>query len=481
MSSIDIKRFADFKTHWFCRIAGLVSGALMAITNLYPQLAPLQLIALIPVLYLAAKQSYGQLTMIAVGFYAGVGYTMLQVFVLRLPLPLTLILVLQMTATFVLFVWGSGFLMRGSPVAGCVAIGALLIVLDWMNIEVLSMWGAAQSLARPWSSYPRLIQFVSLTGITGIVFIIATAQAFSANALARAGSRRRCISGVLVLLSVVLALNLAVSHPSKSGELAVAAVGWTELQEADSGGVYSKQGFHNLFAEPAGRAANQGAKLVVLPELAFAYSYGSFDDWVSQFQQVARQYDLYLAVGYLNIPARENRLLFMAPDGRVLAQYTKTHLSPFEDFKKGNGMPTIIDMEGFKAGAMICHDDNFTLLSRAYGRERTQIVVVPTLDWSAVKNAHLQSSIHRAIECRYAIVRAAKDGISAVISPTGKVLAQMDHYKSGPGVVIAHVPLYSEVTLFSRFGHWPVPIAALYLIAYIIRMRDKFRTIARTS
>jgi apolipoprotein N-acyltransferase len=362
-------------------------------------------------------------------------------------------------------------LMRRSVVAGPVAAGALLTVLDWANITVLSMWGTAQSLARPWSSYPLAIQYVSITGITGITFIITASQALLANALARAGLRRLCFTSVIVLLVIAFTLNRIVSRPSESGKLTVAAVGWTNSQEADCGGIYSTEGFDMLFAEPVAQAASRGAKLVASPELAFAYGYGTFDEWLSQFQKVARQHDVYLAVGYLNIPARENRLLFMAPGGRVLAQYTKTHLTPFEDFKRGNGLPVIVDIEGFEVGAMICHDDNFTRLSRNYGRAQTQIVVVPTLDWATVRSAHLQSSIHRAIECRYGILRAAKDGISAIIAPTGEMLARMDHYKDGPGFIVAEVPLCSQVTLFSRFGHWPALAAALYLIAYVILLR----------
>lgn len=472
-----MNRSAVLKSRWLCRAVGLASGIMMAAGNLYPQLAPLQLIALVPLLYVAAKYGFEQRTMVATGFYAGLGYTIPQTFILLLPFPITLLLVVRLTVTFVIFAWGAGILMRRSAVAGPIATGALLTVLDWVNITVFSMWGTAQSLSRPWSSYPLAIQFVSIIGITGITFFIAASQALLANALAKAELRRRCITSIVVLLAVVFAINLVASRPSESGKLTVAAIGWTDSQEAECGGVFSPRGFEALFAEPVARAAGRGAKLAASPELAFAYSTGSFDEWIDEFRKVARKYDINLAIGYLNVPAMENRLLFVAPDGRVLAQYTKTHLTPFEDFNKGNGVPTTVNIEGFRVGGMICHDDNFTGLSRRYGRAQTQIVVVPTLDWSTVKAAHLQSSIHRAIECRYAVLRAAKDGISAIIAPTGEVLARMDHYNDGPGFIVAEVPLCSEVTLFSRFGHWPVLAAAIYLVLYTVLLRDKKGTV----
>jgi apolipoprotein N-acyltransferase len=471
MSNTDMNCSSTFKVRWLCRTAGLAGGMMMAAGNLYPELTPLQLVALVPLLFIAVKYGSELRTIFATGFYAGLGYTVPQVFALLLPVPITLLLIIRLTITFIIFTWCAGILTRRSAVAGSIAVGALLIVLDWANINVFSMWGAAQSLARPWSSYPSAIQFVSITGLTGIIFFIAASQALLANALAKPGLRRRCIMSLIVLLAVAFGLNLFSSRLSESGKLTVAAIGWTDSQESEYGGVFSPHGFAALFAGPAGRAAGRGAKLIASPELAFAYSSGSFDEWVDKFREVARKYDMYLAVGYFNVPAMENRLLFVAPDGRILAQYTKTHLTPFEDFSRGSGAPAIVSIEGFRVGGMICHDDNFTELSRHYGRAQTQIVVVPTLDWAAVKSAHLQSSIHRAVECRYAVVRAARDGISAIISPTGEVLARMDHYKNGAGFIVAEIPLYSQVTLFSRLGHWPAPAAAIYLVLYAVLLR----------
>ena len=457
------------------RAAGLASGVMMAASNLYPELAPIQLVALIPLFYIAAEYGSNWRAMVDVGIYAGLGYTIPQAVALLLPIPLTGELILRMTITFVVLALGSGVFMRRSAVAGAVAIGALLTVLDWVNISVFSIWGTAQSLGRPWSSYPFAIQFVSVTGGTGIVFILAVLQALLVIALVRAKLRRRCFACVLVLLIIVITLNLAVSRLSESGKLTVAAIGWTDSQAKKVKGELSQQGFEALFSVPAAQAASQGAKLVASPELAFAYSFGDFDKWVDRFRDVASRNGIYLAVGYLDIPTKEDKLLFVSPEGKILGQYTKTHLTPFEDFDRGNGLPTTVDINGFKAGGMICHDDNFTDLSRRYGRVHSQIVVVPTLDWKQVKSAHLQSSIHHSIECRYAILRAAKDGISAIIAPTGEVLAKMDHYKDGPGFIVAEVPLCSQVTLFSRFGHWPVPAAAIYLIVYGVLLRSKPR------
>jgi len=225
-----------------------------------------------------------------------------------------------------------------------------------------------------------------------------------------------------------------------------------------AGDVDRPEGFEALYAAPVAEAAGRGAKLVVSPELAFTFAGGESadarDKWLDKFRAVARDNDVFLAFGYLDLCDDANRLAFMGPDGTVRGLYTKTHLTPSERTTPGDGTPAVTDILDHRVGGMICHDDNYTSLTRAYGRRETALVVVPSRDWAQVKSAHFQSSIMRAIESRYAIVRA-NAGISAIISPRGEVLASRDHSTEGDGIVVAEVELMPTRTLFSLAGHWP--------------------------
>jgi len=164
------------------------------------------------------------------------------------------------------------------------------------------------------------------------------------------------------------------------------------------------------------------------------------------------------------VTANENRIFFMNPQGHIECEYTKTHLTPFEPGNKGTGNLQTIDVDGIQVGAMICQDDNFSKLTRHYGRLKTPLVLCPTADWTTIKAAHLQAVKARAIECHYSIARGAANGISAIIAPNGKILARHDHYQSGPGMVIADVPLYNDITPFAHFGHWPMLIASVFTL-----------------
>jgi apolipoprotein N-acyltransferase len=112
---------------------------------------------------------------------------------------------------------------------------------------------------------------------------------------------------------------------------------------------------------------------------------------------------------------------------------------------------------------MICQDDNFTDIARRYGRAGTRLVAVPTFDWREVAPFHLENSRFRAVENRYAVVRAAVNGTSAIVSPTGRMLARRDHFTEGDGLIVARVPLAQGALRPYASFDWP-PFAWLALI-----------------
>jgi apolipoprotein N-acyltransferase len=451
-----------------CRIAGAFGGLLLGIPNMYPALAPLQAIALIPVFYLAASGKVRSRGMLVAGLYMGLAYTLPQLFALRLPLQMSALLMCWLVIIMIAAVWTCGKLIVGPDVLGAFIVGAMLVVLDWVNFTAVGIWGTAQSLVRPWSRYPELIQFVSLTGITGVVFILGAIQALFVKFIVFPQLRGRLIVAVAGVILILSAVNGIIYSRRPAGRIKAASIGWTTDNTAECGDVYSTRGFDMLIASPVVQAAQKGARFIVCPELALQVSDANRKQWLEKLSQITRSHNVFLAVGYLDLTKNENRAMFVAPSGEVIGEYTKTYLTVFENFNKGNGRLVQVDVDGFAAGAMICQDDNFTRFSREYGRGKVSLVAVPTLDWRQVKDAHLQNSIWRAIESQYAVVRAAMNGISAIVSPDGKILAMKDHFKEGPGFIVAETPLYSGCSLFSYLGHWPIVPSIVLLVIYII-------------
>ncbi|MCP4690926.1 MAG: hypothetical protein GY859_22935, partial [Desulfobacterales bacterium] len=418
------------KYTWFVAFSGLLGGALLMTPNFYPRLAPLQAVALLPVLWGLSLEKVGKRHALTAGALMGLAHAAPQIIALQLPPSISLILLATVATTMGVFCGGAWILMRGPAVTGAFGVGALLALLDWLQFTVVPIWGTAQSVVRPWSFHPDFIQFVSFTGITGVAFFLGSFQALLINMFRRPRRGARLMAGALILLLAFASLNIITKRRALSGSIKMAAIGWNSASLEKVGGIRSEAGFETHFAAPAAKAAASGARLLVSPELGFHFGNFHFinrgdndwfeegrKEWFDKFRETARKNSLFLAIGYYHGYSQENRLLFMNPEGEIVDEYTKTHLIPFSQFKRGDGRLAMVQIDGVRVGGMICHDDNFTDLSRKYGQNKASVMSTPTMDWAQIKDAHFQNSIHRSIESGYATIRAATNGISAIISP----------------------------------------------------------------
>lgn len=444
------------------RFFGAASGLLLTIPQIWSVAAPLQFVALLPVLYLASKKDTTYRRMLFAGVYMGLFYILPQAFVIRMPLVITLILSCELILLFTVFSLLSYRLLRKPGIFSAFIIGALFVLLDWVNFTFVPIWGMAQSIVRPWSAYPMLISFVCITGVTGITFLIVTLQSLAVNSITSPKNKIKYILTAMVLIVGFISVNLVLQSEKPIGKIKVSAMGWAD----DSNSVSYPKDANSLYAKLVRKAAQENSQMVVSPELGFYSGSDDISPWLVKFQEIAKENNISLVIGVAS--ESTNKAIIIGADGQVLGNYTKTHLTPFENYTKGDGKPVIVSIDGKNIGVMICHDDNFTDLSRIYGQNQVSMVAVPTLDWLQVKNAHLQSSINRAIESNYAVVRACRNGISAIISPKGKLIKKMDHLTEGSGIITAEVPLYSGKTLFSSLGHWPVVICLVLLLFYMV-------------
>ncbi|MDH4202584.1 MAG: carbon-nitrogen hydrolase family protein [Phycisphaerae bacterium] len=464
------------------RLAGVVGGLLLAAGQFVGYLCVLQLIALVPVMLLALRDKRPRWAALA-GLYMGIMYTIPQMVYLRMPIPITVILLVWMTILLITLCISIAYFLPRHPVLGPLAVGAVWYILDWINFTAVPIWGMAQSFARSWTAYPFLIQFISITGISGVLFAIGILQGLwahvivmftklnrlspSADAVEPWGEYLKIGIAEAFVILLLAGANTIIWLQKPAGSLKVAAAGWVFDDRSEGPNPNERAGFEKLFVGPAKEAAAQGARIFTTGEMGFYLAKHEWDERIEEFATVARANDLWLVVGYFHVTDDENRIFFMSPEGEIVHQYTKTYLTPYEPGKKGDGVLKTFEVDGLTVGAMICQDDNFSKLTRYYGDLKADILLCPTADWWTIKDAHLQAVRARTIECGYGIARGAACGISAAISARGEVLTQHDHYRSGPGYVIADVPVYKNRTFFSRFGHWPSLVAAAACIICI--------------
>lgn len=210
-------------------------------------------------------------------------------------------------------------------------------------------------------------------------------------------------------------------------------------------------------AEMIGQAADEGARVVVLPEMfncpyqtklfpQYAESFKS-GETIAMLKEVAREKRIYLVGG--SIPEREgdqvyNTSFTFGPEGNLLGRYRKVHLFDVnlpggprikESSTVGYGEDlTVIDTEFCRLGVVICFDVRFPELIRLLSLEGVQLVVIPAAFNTTTGPAHWEITMRtRAVDNQVYVVAASPArnpetgyaiyGHSMIVDPWGDILA----------------------------------------------------------
>ena len=138
-----------------------------------------------------------------------------------------------------------------------------------------------------------------------------------------------------------------------------------------------------------------------------------------------------------------------------------------------------LDGENIPIGCAVCYESVYGEYYTDYIRKGARAMTIITNDawWGDTPGykQHLSYASLRAIETRRAIARCANTGISAVISPSGKILQPTPWWE--PAVIQSSIPLRDDITFFVSHGDITGRICsfifALLLLALIVRFVTK--------
>jgi apolipoprotein N-acyltransferase len=192
-----------------------------------------------------------------------------------------------------------------------------------------------------------------------------------------------------------------------------------------------------------------------------------------------------------------NSIYVIDHDGSILSIYDKLHLVPFGEFlpfqtaMERLGFTQITKVQGgFIPGTrrkpidlpnaprmlpLICYEAIFPGDIATRDERPAWIVNVTNDGWfgnSTGPYQHLQQARLRAIEEGLPIVRAANTGVSAVIDPLGRTVAQLG--LGTEGVLDAGLPAARPATPYSRAGDLLAAILVVVGLAIVIGRRRKF-------
>jgi apolipoprotein N-acyltransferase len=141
------------------------------------------------------------------------------------------------------------------------------------------------------------------------------------------------------------------------------------------------------------------------------------------------------------------------------------------DFGRGRAA-TVFSLDGVRFSVMICYEVIFPGEVRDFVEGGAAFLVNITNDaWfgrSGAPYQHLAMAAMRAVENGTYLVRAANTGVSAVIAPTGDILAQTEIFTEA--VLLGAVRTRERETLYARYGDLLAWICLVFLGAYCLAL-----------
>jgi apolipoprotein N-acyltransferase len=138
---------------------------------------------------------------------------------------------------------------------------------------------------------------------------------------------------------------------------------------------------------------------------------------------------------------------------------------PNSDFTPGALRQAPLTLAGMKIAANICYEDAYPAMLNPESRAADLLVTVTNDAWfghSGARYMHLQIARMRALESRRYLVRAANDGVSAVIGPFGGIETQAPEFTET--VLRGQVVPRQGATPYLLLGNWlAIGVAALIL------------------
>jgi len=160
------------------------------------------------------------------------------------------------------------------------------------------------------------------------------------------------------------------------------------------------------------------------------------------------------------------------PVPEVVRRWMRLMSLPYADFTRGARDQSPLQMAGLALSASICYEDAYGSSQLPAVSESTALVNVTNDAWfgrSTARHQHLQISRMRAIESQRFMIRAANDGISAVIGPRGEFIARAPDFETT--VLKARVTPRSGTPPYLVSGNLPLLLLAAAALLWSVWRR----------
>jgi len=494
---------------WLQRLAPPLSGLLMALAFPLAGQGWLAWVALVPLFVVMPSRPWRS------GFSAGVVFFAVTLYWLnlvmtvygQLPWALSIVAYLLLAAYLALF-WGATCWCSVRIHRALQVPLPLVAAVCWVTFESVRSWLLT---GFPWGNigYSQvnalwLVQSADLVGVYGLVVMLVLVNGLIADGVRRhvAGESLPWRSALIVGLLLVGQLGygawrLSAAEPDRDA-LQVGLVQGSIDQAVKWDPTHLQ---HTLDRYRQLSAQAQDPDLLVWPESATPFFYQNGGKRAYQVRAVAREQRAYLLFGSPSYVRQEtddeiaylNSAYLLSPQAQLLGRSDKVHLVPFGEYVPLWGMFGLVEklaegigdfvpgqlqplsLNGHQLGVLICYEAIFPELAQKLVSRGAQVLVNITNDaWFGDSSApwqHLDMARMRAIENKVWLLRSANTGVSALIDPFGRVVAQSRLFE--PALVEGTAYFKQGGSLYTRTGDSLLRLLGIVVLVWLWQSRKK--------
>lgn len=226
-------------------------------------------------------------------------------------------------------------------------------------------------------------------------------------------------------------------------------------------------------AAAEGTVAGPRPDLIVFPESILPAYILRNERLLNRFTDIATEYGVSMIFGTGDYRTRGifNSVVHLAANGEISDVYDMVRPVPFGEYVPWRGVWEALGLGGLAdsflpldltagteysllegVGTPICFESTFPDSARRFVQSGAKLLVTVTNDaWFAgasEQDAHFAATVFRAVETRRWTVQAANGGISGLISPQGRIVAEREE----EGVLRGAVAYRTDRSIYTRIG-----------------------------
>jgi len=342
------------------------------------------------------------------------------------------------------------------------------------------------------------IQFSDIAGVFGLSFLIVLTNAAIFEIINKRFAKEYVLVAVVffILAGVyvygIYRLNQVNKSMQNLPDMEVSliqgnidqSIKWSDQYQRETMNIYEQLSLKNRPAKES---------LIIWPETAAPFKFQEKNSLHDQIVNLSLKSKSWLLFGSVSYSSQNddffNSAYLLSPGGEVAGRYDKVHLVPYgeyvpfrklmpfvEGFTAGIGDFGIgsgyypLSMDDKKIGVLICYEGILPFAARMYKNRSAGLLVNITNDaWFGSTSApfqHFSMAIFRAVETRLYLVRAANTGISGIVDPCGRVIAETNIFQQE--AIKGYVKFVNIPTFYARYGDIIVAVCFILIISFFL-------------